>query len=143
MKKLAISLIALIFLVGCASTPQVNFWQHYENCAATRDDIREIAACGKETRLNYLRTYGGEASSDGNRYDQYMSVLAEQVNEKKLSNSQAKMQWIQLTDNMIQNLRNQAMMGAAVGAMQRQEAQGMIQRGQDMMSGACTLGVNC
>ena len=34
-------------------------------------------------------------------------------------------------------------MGAAVGTMQRQESQGMIKRGQDMMSGACTLGVNC
>ena len=142
MKKLVISFIALIILVGCESTPQVSFWQHYENCAATRDDIREIAACGKASRSNYISMYGG-ASSDGNRYDQYMSALAGQVNEGKISNSQAKMQWIQTTNNYIQNLRNQALMGAAVGTMQRQESQGMIQRGQDMMSGACTLGVNC
>ena len=143
MKKFVLSSIVFLFIIGCESGPQVSFWEHYENCASTRDDIREIAACGKASRAYHLQTYGGQASSDGNRYDQYMSALAGQVSEGKLSNSQAKMQWIQTTNNYIQNLRNQALMGAAVGTMQRQESQGMIQRGQDMMSGACTLGINC
>jgi len=131
-------------LHGCAGGyANVPAYQHYTNCSNSYSDIRQIAQCGKQSRNSFLYQTGLPASGEGNMYVQFMDSLAGQVDEGKLSNNEARMVWIQRTQELINGYRQAAAQSATANALQRQNNNKMIQQGQGMVSGACTLGVNC
>ena len=105
MKKLLGIIILSLLLSGCyATTHQISYWQHYNTCSNSFSDIRQIAECGKQNRTNYLAQTGmtnASSSSDGNMYVHFMDSLAGQVNDGKLTNNEAKMVWVQRTQELI------------------------------------------
>ena len=142
-KFLAVLFLGLL-LSGCGGGyANVPAFQHYTNCANTYSDMRQIAQCGKQSRNSYLYQSGSPASFDGNMYVQFMDSLAGQVDEGKLSNNEARMVWIQRTQELIDGYRQAAAQSATANALQRQNNNALINKGQRMISGACTLGVNC
>ena len=142
MKKLLGIVIFGLLLGGCAG-PSVSSHQHYINCGNHYDDIRQIASCGKQSRHSYLNSSGYPASSEGNMYVQFMDSLAGQVNDGKLSNNEAKMVWVQRTQELINGYRQAAAQESTARALRRQNSNAQIKKGMDMVTGACTLGVDC
>tara|TARA_B100001971_G_C17646041_1_gene265704 strand:+ start:26 stop:466 length:441 start_codon:yes stop_codon:yes gene_type:complete len=144
-KLLGISVLSLL-LSGCGTGTyhaNVPAFQHYTNCSNQYEDIRKIAQCGKQSRNSYLYQSGYPASSEGNMYVVFMDSLAGQVDEGKLSNNEARMVWIQRTQELVDGYRQAAAQAATAGALQQQNTQRQIQKGMDMVTGQCTLGVNC
>jgi hypothetical protein len=141
-KILGIMVLGLL-LSGCVSGPSVSSYQHYINCGNNYEDIRQIASCGKQSRNSYLSASGYPASSDGNMYVQFMDSLAGQVNDGKLTNNEAKMVWVQRTQELVNGYRQAAAQEATASALRRQNSNKQMQKGMDMITGACTLGVNC
>ena len=131
-------------LSGCGGGyTNIQAYQHYTNCSNTYSDIRQIAQCGKNSRNSYLNQSGNPASSNGNMYVQFMDSLAGQVNDGKLTNNEAKMVWVQRTQELINGYRQADAQSATANALRQQNNNAMIKRGQKMLSGGCTLGVNC
>jgi len=144
MKKVILILIAGLMLSGCGGGyTNIQAYQHYTNCSNTYSDIRQIAQCGKNSRNSYLNQSGNPASSNGNMYVQFMDSLAGQVNDGKLTNNEAKMVWVQRTQELINGYRQADAQSATANALRQQNNNAMIKRGQKMLSGGCTLGVNC
>ena len=143
--KIVGSFLLLISLTGCyATTSQINYWEHYTNCSNSYSDMRKIAQCGKLSRNNYLQQIGsGYSSGDGNMYVQFMDSLAGQVEDGKLSNNEARMVWIQRTQELLNGYRQTAAQAATANALQQQNNNALMNKGMDMLSGNCTLGVNC
>ena len=147
MKKLLEIIVLGLLLSGCyATTPQISYWQHYNTCSNSFSDIRQIAECGKQNRTNYLAQTGmtnASSSSDGNMYVHFMDSLAGQVNDGKLTNNEAKMVWVQRTQELVNGYRQAAAQEATASALRRQNSNKQMQKGMDMVTGACTLGVDC
>ena len=142
MKKL-LAIMVIGFLLGGCAGPSVSYYQHYINCGNQYDDIRQIASCGKQSRNSHLYSTGYPASSGGNMYVQFMDSLAGQVNDGKLSNNEAKMVWVQRTQELVNGYRQAAAQEATASALRRQNSNKQMQKGMDMVTGACTLGVDC
>ena len=83
------------------------------------------------------------SSSDGNMYVHFMDSLAGQVNDGKLTNNEAKMVWVQRTQELVNGYRQAAAQEATASALRRQNSNKQMQKGMDMVTGACTLGVDC
>ena len=144
MNKVILILIAGLMLSGCGGGyTDISAYQHYTNCSNTYSDIRQISQCGKNSRNSYLNQSGHPASSDGNMYVQFMDSLAGQVNDGKLTNNEAKMVWVQRTQELVNGYRQAAAQEATASALRRQNSNKQMQKGMDMVTGACTLGVNC
>ena len=142
--KILGSFLLIVFLQGCyAHTSQINYWEHYTSCSNSYSDIRQIAQCGKQSRNNYLSQVGYAYSGDGNMYVHFMDSLAGQVEEGKLSNNEAKMVWIQRTQELINGYRQAAAQAATANALQQQNNNALMNKGMGMVSGSCTLGVDC
>ena len=142
-KLLSIFLLSLL-LHGCGGGyANIPAYQHYTNCANNYSDMRQIAQCGKQSRNSYLYQSGHPASGEGNMYVQFMDSLAGQVEEGKLTNNEAKMVWIQRTQDLINGYRQAAAQAATANALQQQNNRALTNKGMDMVTGACTLGVNC
>jgi hypothetical protein len=144
MKKILALFFLGLIITACETTPNVSFWQHYQWCGNQYTDIRQIAQCGKQSRNSFLNQHGRYGNtSDGDMYVVFMDSLAEQVVEGKKTNSEAKLIWVQTTQNILNGYRQAAAQAATAGALQRQNNNKQIQQGMDMVTGACTLGVNC
>jgi hypothetical protein len=123
----------LIFLTGCQTAPQINYFQHYEYCMNQYQDMQSIAQCGKQSRNNYIRQVGhNHASSDGDQFVLYVDTLAEQVSEKRRANSEAKLQLINTIRQIKMNYMSAA---AAIYGAQQQQSDSLINDGMDMLSG--------
>jgi len=132
MKKYIILLISLITL-GCETTPQVGFFQHYEYCMNQYQDMQSIAQCGRQSRNNYLSKVNySNRSSDGDQFVIYADTLAEQVREGRIANSDAK---IKLINTIRQIKMNYMSAAAAIYGAQQQQADSLINNGLDMLSG--------
>ena len=145
MKKILGIMVLGLLLSGCGG-PQISYWQHYNSCSNSFSDIRQIAECGKRNRTNYLAQTGmtnASSSSNGNMYVHFMDSLAGQVNDGKLTNNEAKMIWVQRTQELINGYRQADAQSATANALRQQNSNAMIKRGQKMMSGGCTLGIDC
>ena len=148
MFRLSIKILSLFFLLlflqGCfAHTSYIPAYQHYTNCGNQYSDIRQIAQCGKQSRNSHLYSIGERGSGEGNMYAQFMDSLAGQVNDGKLTNNEARMVWIQRTQDLINGYRQAAAQEATASALRRQNSNAQIKKGMDMVTGACTLGVDC
>ena len=144
MKKILGIVILGLLMSGCGGGyANISAYKHYTNCSNTYSDIRQISQCGKNSRNSYLNQSGAPASSDGNMYVQFVDSLAGQVDEGKLTNNEAKMLWVQTTQNIINGYRQADAQSATANALRQQNSNAMIKRGQKMMSGGCTLGIDC
>ena len=145
--KISSLFLAFILLEGCyTTTAQIPYWQHYNTCANSFSDIRQISECGKRNRTNYLAQTGmtnASSSQDGHMYVQFMDSLAGQVDDGKLTNNEAKMVWVQRTQELINGYRQAAAQAATANALQQQNNRALQNKGMEMITGGCTLGVNC
>ena len=53
------------------------------------------------------------------------------------------MVWIQRTQEILNGYRQAAAQAATANALQQQNNNALMNKGMDMLSGNCTLGVNC
>ena len=84
----------------------ISVWEHYVKCGNKYNDFRQIAQCGKTSRINYINQKGranAPVGGTGDMYVQFMDAIAESINDGKLSNSEAKIEWIKVT----QQIKNQ------------------------------------
>ncbi len=92
MKRLLVLLVLGFVITGCETTRTIGYHEHYNNCmmisGATMEDI---ARCGKEQRLSHLKESNLKGSAVGDNHMFWVDLLAEQVRDGKLSETEAKM----------------------------------------------------
>lgn len=105
MKKFLGIMVLGFLLTGCGTTQttrerHIGVDEHYTFCANQYNDIRQIAPCGKNSRNAYINRTGYSRSNLGNRYVIFMDTLAEAVDEGSLTNTQAKLEWMKLNQQL-------------------------------------------
>lgn len=96
MKKiiLAASLFSLLALTGCASSPPNKAaWEHYDACSTENQSFREIVKCGKAKRNEYCKS-ANDCGAEGNAFVLYADTLAQAVERREMTETDAKLKWI-------------------------------------------------
>ena len=92
-----ICILFLFFLSGCETTSGLSYYSHYQKCSLTETSISKINQCAKESRFNYIAEKKQKGSSDyvkggvGDRFMMWSDLLAEQVKNKEVSDTKARM----------------------------------------------------
>ena len=91
MKKATLIIVFGLFITGCETT-KIGYHEHYNKCMmVSKTTMQEIANCGKEKRITYLQNNNLKGSSIGNTYMAWVNLLAERVEKKEISDTDAKM----------------------------------------------------
>lgn len=109
MKKVFLTPLALSLLAlsSCASAPLKSAWEHYDACSTENQSFREIVKCGKARRSEYCKT-ANNCGSDGNALVLYADTLAQAVERKEMTETEAKLKWIAYR-NSRSDAQNQAL----------------------------------
>ena len=96
MKKILGIIVLGLLLSGCETTT-VGYHEHYDKCilVSSGSSIDEISSCGKQSRLAYLDASKSEGSKEGDTYMMWVDLLAQQVKDGEISETEAKMKLIE------------------------------------------------
>lgn len=84
--------LPVIVLSGCMSTKAA--YEHYDACSKANLSFREMVKCGKMKRTEYC-TSAANCGSEGDAIVQYADTLAQAVDRKEMSESDAKLRWLE------------------------------------------------
>ena len=98
-----ICVISLIGLSSCASNKAA--YEHYDACSKTNLSFREMVSCGKTRRTEYC-TKADNCGADGDAIVQYADTLVQAVDRKEMTESDAKLRWLEYRNGRADALNN-------------------------------------
>lgn len=110
-------LIAQVFaFTGCAVTPPPKVaWNYYDECETSTHSFTDMVTCGKQRRNAYCQARSS-CSDIGNSVVQYADSLAEAVSKHEMTESEAKMRFIEFKTKQAQAARQTQLQAAAIAA---------------------------
>jgi len=106
--------VCSFMLSGCLSTK--SSWTHYDECSAQTTTFVAMAACGRQKRMAYCQSNIG-CSNSGNTLDQYADALSASVQNREMSDAEARRRFVEFKANMQANAqRNAAIIAAGEAA---------------------------
>ena len=99
--RILLAILSLVALSACETTSAhlKPAWSHYTDCVHFNYEFKEIAKCGEQKRNHYIQyTPKAYASEAGNRYVQWVNLLAQQVENGEISDATAKLKLMEKED---------------------------------------------
>jgi hypothetical protein len=100
-------------VASCVSTQDKAAWDHYDACQAETKSFVAMVDCGKQRRTAYCQP---ECSRVGDAAVQYADVLADSVRRREMTETQARLKWVEYKTTQL-NAANQQAATMAVGIM--------------------------
>ncbi len=78
-----------MLLTNCGP-PRIYYYDLYSECSLSNKSFTESAKCASKQRRDYLNETGNRPDEDDDSFESYVNLLAERVNNKEISEAEAK-----------------------------------------------------